>query len=120
MILKDDLKPGVEYRIQNGAHLTAQDIVRLISEKASNYGIPMDFRVDYIADNLFEGLLKLLTQECLVLYNAEYGRKAAHYTIRMNTQGTYLFVTCNQHIFCPSQWGTIVDDIMEELFQKGR
>lgn len=117
MIIRKDLEPGVQFRIKNGSHLTPQHIMQLIKEKADEYGIAIGFREDFTSDSVLEGWLGLLKAPCLALYMPDYGVKATHYVLYISTEGTYLFLNLQKHMFCPSShWSTIVMDIFEELF----
>jgi len=120
MILRDDLKPGVRYRIPNCAHYTEEEIQQLIVQKAAEYGVSVGFRQDFLANNAFEGLLKLLTTECTVIYNSDTTVKkpAPDFIMLIQREGTYLFVTFNEHTFScgGSNWRTIMEDVFSELF----
>ena len=120
MIRRDELKPGVRYRIPDGASWTDEYIQRIISSKAAEYGISIGFCQDFLCNNAFEGLLKLLTTECTVIYNGQSKAKRPSPDFIMMTQreGTYLFITFNeyQYSFSGSNWRAIMSDVFQELF----
>lgn len=120
MIRRDELKPGVSYRIPNGADWTDDYIQRTISNKAAEYGIAVGFHQDFLCNNTFEGLLKLLTTECTVIYDGQSKAKRPSPDFIMVTQrkGTYLFITINEHeySFSGPNWCTIMGDVFNEVF----
>lgn len=120
MIIRDDLKPGVQYRIPDCAHWTEDQIQRVIVAKAAEYGVSVAFRQDFLANNAFEGLLKLLTTDCTVIYNPQTNVKkpAPDFIMLIQTEGTYLFITINEHAYScgGSNWRAIMGDVFSELF----
>ena len=120
MIIRDDLKPGVRYRIPDGAHWNEEQIQRMIVAKATEYGVSIAFRQDYLANSTFEGLLKLLTTDCTVMYNPQTKVKkpAPDFIMLIQKEGTYLFITINEHAYScgGSNWRAIMEDVFSELF----
>ncbi len=120
MIRRDELKPGVRYRIPNCAHWTEDQIHRMIVDKAAEYGVSVGFRQDFLCNNAFEGMLKLLTTDCSVIYNSR--TKAKHpgpdFIMLIQREGTYLFITFNEHMYSAggSNWRAIMSDVFSELF----
>ena len=122
MILRDDLKPGVQYRIPNCAHWTKEQIQQMIVDKAAEYNVSVGFRQDFLANNTFEGLLKLLTTECTVIYNSDtkVRKPSPDFIMLIQREGTYLFIVFNEHAYScgGSNWRTIMGDVFFELFGK--
>ena len=116
MVRRDELEPGIRFRIQNGAKFTLQDIQRMISSKANEYGIPISFRQDSISDNKLCDMLGLMKFECTVLYHPGSGKKAVGCVMTLVTEGTYLFINLSKSVYCNSNWAIIVEDIFKELF----
>lgn len=120
MIIRKDLKPGVRYRIKNGANYTDDYIQRCIAHQASKYGICVGFRQDFLCDSAFEGMLKLLTTDCTVIYNPRdtSKRPTPDFIMTINREGTYIFITLNEYAFSfgGSNWHTIMGDVFNELF----
>lgn len=116
MIRRDELEPGIQFRIQDGASWTLQYIQQLIKEKAASYGISVSFRQDFICDNMLTNLLGVFKQECTVLYRTENGPKSTGFAMLLHTEGTYLFVTLKKYTLCYTPWGIIVEDVFKELF----
>ena len=119
MILRDLLNPGIQYRIPNGAHLSDVQIQQMIADKAKEYGVSVDFRPDFVANNPLEGMLKLLTAECTVLYDPQTNVKKPNpgYIMVIQREGTYLFITFKEHSFSShSNWSAIMGDVFAELF----
>ena len=116
MVRRDELNPGLQYRIPDGARLSTQYIQDLINNKAKSYGISVSFRSDTIADNTMANLLGLFKTECIVLYRSESGPKSIGFAMVLRTEGTYLFINLFKSVYCYDYWGTIVEDIFRELF----
>lgn len=116
MIRRDELEPGIQFRIQDGASWTLQHIQNLIKEKAASYGISVSFRQDFISDNMLTNLLGVFKQECTVLYRTENGPKSTGFVMLLQTEGTYLFITLKKYVLCYTSWGIIVEDVFKELF----
>lgn len=120
MIRRDELKPGVEYRIPNGASLTDGYIMQRIANKAAKYGIAVGFRQDFLCDNALTGWLKLDTTDCIVIYDARSSVKSPRpdFIIVTKRVGTYLFITINeyQHSWSGSNWCDIMGDVFREMF----
>ena len=120
MIIRKDLKPGVTYRLKNGASYTDEHIQRYIAYQASKYGISVGFRQDFLCDSAFEGMLKLLTVDCTVIYNPRdtSKRPTPQFIMTLKREGTYLFITINEYFlsFGSSSWNTIMCDVFNDLF----
>lgn len=119
MILRELLKPGVRYRIPNCAHWTEAQIQQMIAGKANEYGVSVGFRQDFLANNPLEGMLKLLTTECTVIYNSDTKSKkpSPDFIMLIQREGTYLFITFNEHAYSSgSNWRAIMGDVFAELF----
>ena len=120
MIKRDELKPGVRYRIPDGASWTDDHIQHIITNKAAEYGIAVGFRQDCLCDNTFTGLLKLLTTDCSIIYNAQSKAKrpSPDYIMITQREGTYLFITFNEYQYSlgGSNWCAIMGDVFQELF----
>ena len=120
MIIRKDLKPGVTYRLKNGANFTNEYIQQCITYQASKYGISVGFRQDFLSESAFEGLLKLLTVDCTVIYNPRdtSKRPTPDFIMTLKREGTYLFITINEYAysFGGSNWHTIMADVFNELF----
>ena len=122
MIRRDELKPGTRYRIPSCAHWTEDQIQQKIVDKAEKYGVAVGFRQDFLANNTFEGLLKLLTTECIVIYNSDTKAKKPNpdFIMLIQREGTYLFITINEYMYAHggSNWRAIMGDVFFELFGK--
>lgn len=135
MIKEKVLMPGVEYRIKNGANLSLQTIIDLVTQKAHQYEVPVSFKSEQFTPDLIAGLLGT-KEDCVVLFHPQNEKNYLRYVIRTNHQGTYTFITVNRtNGFAPNSsisagieaarsiasknekgWYTIIDDIFEELF----
>lgn len=120
MIRRDELKPGVRYRIPNCAHWTDNQIQQMIVDKGAEYGVSVGFRQDFLCNNTFEGLLKLLTTDCTVIFNSQTKSKrpSPDFIMLIQREGTYLFITFNEYMysFSGSNWCAIMGDVFSELF----
>ena len=118
MVRRDELKPGIRFRIPDGAKKwTLQEIQRMIEWKAKQYGIKIAFRQDSISDNKICDMLGIMKFECTVLYHPDMGKKSVGYVMTLVTEGTYLFINLCQYAYCSnSNWAIIVEDIFKELF----
>ena len=120
MILRDELKPGVQYRISNCAHWTDHQIQQMIVNKATEYGVSLGFRQDSLYNTLFESLLKLLATDCIVIYDSQIESKSPTpaFIMRIQREGTYLFITINEYVysFYNANWCAIVGDVFSDLF----
>ena len=135
MIKEKILMPGVEYRIKNGATISLQVIIDLMTRKAEQYGIPVAFEAEQIAPDAISGLLGI-KKDCVILFHPKCKKSYLRYVIQVDHQGTYTFINVNKtNGFAPNSsisagiegartlatknetgWYTIVDDIFEELF----
>ena len=138
MINEKALMPGVEYRIKNGANISVQMVMDLIAQKAKQYDVPVSFESDQVTPDFISGLLGI-KEDCCVLFHPQNKKLYLRYVIRVNRQGTYVFIRVNktngfalnssfsagaeasrsvpaQYNKDESGWYTIVDDIFEEVF----
>ena len=93
MIKADELRefrPVVRYR--DGSEITLQAVQNALEAAANSIGIPVDFYEDQVKSG---GIFNKTIENCIVLYHPEHQYDYFKFCIRIATEGSYAFISCN-------------------------
>ena len=93
MIKEDELRefrPVVRYR--DGSEITLQAVQNALEAAANSIGIPVAFYEDQVKSG---GIFNKTIENCIVLYHPEHQYDYFKFCIRIATEGSYAFISCN-------------------------
>lgn len=93
MIKADELRefrPVVRYR--DGSEITLQAVQNALEAAANSIGIPVAFYEDRVKSG---GIFNKTIENCIVLYHPEHQYDYFKFCIRIATEGSYAFISCN-------------------------
>lgn len=93
MIKADELRefrPVVRYR--DGSEITLQAVQNALEAAANSIGIPVAVYEDQVKSG---GIFNKTIENCIVLYHPEHQYDYFKFCIRIATEGSYAFISCN-------------------------